>query len=100
MRIDLAAHVAWVAERPTGLRPKEERLLALLWSHANRVVATDWLVHSLYGAVSIESGRTRLKRLVCDIRAHLGTDFASRLRTAPRHGLVLYAASVTGDEDG
>jgi DNA-binding response OmpR family regulator len=93
-RMDLATRAAWVLGRPIGLRPLEVRLLALLWTAANRVVPNESLIHSLYGNISVTSGRSRLKRLVADIRKRLGGDVAARLCTVPKVGLVLYAEGI------
>ncbi len=97
-RIDLATRAAWVLGSPMGLRPQEARLLALLWTAANRVVPNESLIFSLYGNISLASGRGRLKRLVADIRKRLGGDVATRLCTVPKVGLVLYAEGVEPDD--
>ena len=97
-RMDLATRAAWVVGRPIGLRPQEARLLAILWTSANRVVSNESLILSLYGNISITSGRSRLKRLVADIRKRFGKDVATRLRTVPKVGLVLYAECVERDD--
>lgn len=89
--VDLGAHVAWLTGGPMGIRPREERLLALLWQDANRVVSTQSLVESLYGNLAPESGRIRLRRLVADIRHRFGADLRTRIRTATSLGLILYA---------
>jgi DNA-binding response OmpR family regulator len=93
-RVDLATRAAWVVGRPIALRPQEARLLALLWTAANRVVPNESLILSLYGNISVTSGRSRLKRLVADIRKRLGEEVATRLRTVPKVGLVLYAEGI------
>jgi DNA-binding response OmpR family regulator len=90
VRIDLSTPVAWILGRPVGIRPLEQRLLGLLWKEANRVVSTESLVAALYGLLSLDSGRVRLKRLVADIRGRLGPEIASQLCTVPKRGLILY----------
>src|SRR5512145_2125579 len=45
-----------------ALRPQERRLLELLQQNANRLVKHKVLVRKLYGNVSPDSGRLRLRR--------------------------------------
>ena len=88
-QLDLSAYVVRISGCSIGLRPMEHRLLSLLEKRRNRVVPTTDLVQALYGNIAIDAGRVRLKRLVADIRSRLGTDFAQRLRTVHKIGLVL-----------
>jgi DNA-binding response OmpR family regulator len=94
-QLDLASSVIWVAGEPIYLRPMERRLISLLVASANRVVMTEDVVANLYGGISLDAGRVRLKRLVADIRKRLGETFSRDLRTIHRVGLVLFVA-----EDG
>lgn len=87
--LDLDGYVAWVSGRPISLRPMEQRLLTLLTLSSNRVVSTESLIIGLYGNIAMEAGRVRLRRLVTDIRRRLGAEFAQRLRTVHKVGLVI-----------
>jgi DNA-binding winged helix-turn-helix (wHTH) protein len=91
---DLAASVIRVDGELVYLRPMERRLIALLMASPNRVVTTEDVVASLYGGISLDAGRVRLKRLVADIRKRLGETFSRDLRTIHRVGLVLVVADV------
>ena len=96
--LDLDAYLAWVAGHPISLRPMEQRLLVLLSNSPNRVVAAEDLVVALYGSIDRDAGRVRLRRLVTDIRKRLGEEFAQRLRTVHKIGLVLVTAGDTQEE--
>ena len=93
--IDLDGCVAWLPDGPVALRPQEARLLALLQQKHGRVVRTEEIMSQLYGTVSSESGRLRLKSLVGEVRRRLGQLFADNLRTARGIGLILYSTSAT-----
>jgi DNA-binding response OmpR family regulator len=67
----------------------EQRLLSILKQSPNQVVRLDDVVVALYGNVDSETGRTRLRRLVADLRMRLGVDFSAALRTVRGVGLVL-----------
>jgi DNA-binding winged helix-turn-helix (wHTH) protein len=75
----------------------EQRLLVLLQQSSNRIVRTETLVQALYGNITLDAGRVRLKRLVADIRCRLGTDFTCRLRTVSRIGLILLDDDAVAD---
>jgi len=88
-QLDLEASIIWIEGQPIYLRPMERRLISLLAGSANRVVMTEEVVANLYGDISLDAGRVRLKRLVADIRKRLGEAFCRDLRTIHRVGLVL-----------
>jgi len=88
-QLDLDARVVWIDGETIYLRPMERRLLALLLASPNRVVTSEELIAALYGDISMDAGRVRLRRLVSDIRGRLGANFSRDLRTIHRVGLVL-----------
>jgi DNA-binding response OmpR family regulator len=96
IRLDLDDYLVWVSGRPIRLRPMEKRLLLQLQQSPNRIVRTEELIATLYGDIVIDAGRVRLNRLVADVRGRLGSDFASRLRTVHRIGLLLVNEDSTG----
>jgi DNA-binding response OmpR family regulator len=75
-------------ETRVNLRPMEKRLLSQLLVNVNAIVPTNELILFLYGNIDITAGRTRLKRLVADIRSRLGPAFARRLQTVHGVGLM------------
>lgn len=89
-QLDLEASVIWLDGEAIYLRPMERRLLALLLASPSRVVTTEDLITHLYGDISVEAGRVRLRRLVADIRGRFGANFSRDLRTIHRVGLVLF----------
>ena len=86
--LDLGAYTFWTAGHQIYLRPKEQHLLTLLMRSPNSVLRIEDLIAALYGNIGLDAGRMRLRRLVADIRSRLGADFARRLRTIHKVGLI------------
>jgi DNA-binding SARP family transcriptional activator/tetratricopeptide (TPR) repeat protein len=79
--------------KPLVIRQRAQRtLLSLLLLHANRPVASDWLVEALWGGPAPSSGSAghRLRTHVWGLRRTLAAGgAAARLQTSPGAGYVL-----------
>ncbi len=95
---DLELHVAFVQGDAIGVRPREARLLSILFSANGRLVAYQDIERLLYGArISPETSRARLKSLVADVRRRFGSEVERGLVTVPSRGLVLYSNGAAGE---
>ena len=58
LRVDLAAHIATIDDRPVDLTPKEFDLLALLVRNPGRAFSRDYLIEKVWGYDAAGSDRT------------------------------------------
>jgi DNA-binding response OmpR family regulator len=58
LRVDLAAHLAAIEDRPVDLTPKEFDLLALLVRNPGRAFSRDYLIEKVWGYDAAGSDRT------------------------------------------
>ena len=79
LRIDLQLRVATLDGTPLALGKKEWSLLAMLASHAGRVVSQSQLLRELWGPTHVDDTHY-LRVLVAKLRTRLGDD-----ATAPRY---------------
>lgn len=88
IRLDLAARLAWQAERPLHLTPKEFDLLALLVGHAGHVVRREDIMSDVWDENWFGSTKT-LDMHVSWLRRKIGDDASAPRRIVTVRGVGL-----------
>ena len=91
LRLDPRCRVAWIGAQPVAFSAREFELVLFLAQHPARVYSRAQLLHAVWGAESAAVGGRAVDVLVRRVRAKLGDEHSSCIRTVRSVGYALNA---------